>query len=142
VIRAVLDANVLVSGSPATDGPLAEILERWRLGAFEVVLSEYLLDEVEAAWSGPYWRSRLAPGRTATFLRILRSHGMIVPLSHRVEGVAAHWQDDPVLATALSGNATFIVTGDKELLRLRRFEGIEIVTPGDFVTRLDEAGAS
>jgi putative PIN family toxin of toxin-antitoxin system len=142
VIRAVLDTNVLVSGSPASEGPLAEILRRWRLGAFDLVLSEYILDEAVVAWSSPYWRSRLAPDRTATFLSILRSRGEIVPLKLHVEGVAAHWHDDPILATALNGNAKYIVTGDKELLRLRTFRQTEIVSPREFLTRLDEAGAS
>jgi predicted nucleic acid-binding protein len=42
--------------------------------------------------------------------------------------------DDWVLATALSGKAQCIVTGDKDLLVIARFENIDIISPNDFQT--------
>jgi predicted nucleic acid-binding protein len=72
----------------------------------------------------------------------LKSMSDIVPLTVTVSGAAAHMQDDVVLATALSGEASVIVTGDREFLQLRQYQGIDIISPRDFLTRLDEAGAS
>ena len=46
--------------------------------------------------------------------------------------------DNPILATALAGKADFIVTGDKrDLLSLKKFEGIPIVTARTLVEILD-----
>jgi len=49
MVRAVLDSNVIVSaftGNPARSAP-AEILTRWLLDEFELLVSEYILGEVE-----------------------------------------------------------------------------------------------
>jgi uncharacterized protein len=44
--------------------------------------------------------------------------------------------DDPILACALSAKADFIVSGDKDLLVLKEFEGIQIVTAAQALERL------
>jgi predicted nucleic acid-binding protein len=40
------------------------------------------------------------------------------------------------LACALEGNADFIISGDKHLLNLRNYQGIKMVTPGEFLESL------
>jgi len=42
-----------------------------------------------------------------------------------------------VLATALAGKADVIVTGDDDLLVLKRFRGIPIVSPRQFLELLN-----
>lgn len=42
-------------------------------------------------------------------------------------------EDDQILELAVNGNATYIVTGDADLLVLNPFRGIEIVTPAEFL---------
>ena len=45
-----------------------------------------------------------------------------------------------LLATALAGNADVIVTGDEDLLVLKKFRGIEILSPRQFLKLLDRTG--
>jgi putative PIN family toxin of toxin-antitoxin system len=45
-------------------------------------------------------------------------------------------KDDKFLSLAVSGGATYIVTGDKDLLALDPFQGIRILTPSDFLALL------
>ena len=40
--------------------------------------------------------------------------------------------DDRIIGTALGGDADFIITGDKDLLVLKKYKGIKIVTPREF----------
>jgi predicted nucleic acid-binding protein len=40
--------------------------------------------------------------------------------------------DDNILATAVTGNCECLVTGDKDLLVVKQFQGIDILSPGDF----------
>ncbi len=42
-------------------------------------------------------------------------------------------EDDRVLELAVNGNATYIVTGDADLLLLNPFRGVEIITPAEFL---------
>ncbi len=45
-------------------------------------------------------------------------------------------KDDKFLELALSGNADVIVTGDQDLLCLHRWRGIAILSPADFLVRV------
>ncbi|HEV2107585.1 MAG TPA: hypothetical protein VGR16_04930, partial [Thermomicrobiales bacterium] len=55
-----------------------------------------------------------------------------------VRGVAAHPEDDLVLAVAVSAAAAYLVTGDKQLQRIGVYHGVTIVSPRDFLTRLQQ----
>lgn len=44
--------------------------------------------------------------------------------------------DIKIIGTAVSGNAKFIITGDNDLLVLKRYGKIEIITPREFWNRL------
>jgi predicted nucleic acid-binding protein len=48
-------------------------------------------------------------------------------------------EDDAVLATARLARAGYLVTGDRGLLALGRYEGTEIFTPRRFLDILDAA---
>ena len=41
--------------------------------------------------------------------------------------------DNKVLECAKDGKADYIITSDNHLLRLKEFEGIKIVSPGEFL---------
>ena len=47
-------------------------------------------------------------------------------------------QDIMVLGTALGGNAKFIITGDDDLLVLKKYKTVEIISPREFWNRLRE----
>jgi predicted nucleic acid-binding protein len=49
-------------------------------------------------------------------------------------------EDNRVLECAVEGGADLIVTGDRAMLRLGRFEGVAIVSLRDFLTRLESPG--
>jgi uncharacterized protein len=46
-----------------------------------------------------------------------------------------HPPDDKFLSLAVSGNADLILTGDKDLLVLHPFRGIDILNPTDYLSR-------
>jgi putative PIN family toxin of toxin-antitoxin system len=142
MIRAVLDVNVLVSGFPAPTGIPAAIIDQWLDGTFELVVSEHILNGVRRAWERPYFQARYAVDRADRQLRLLPRRATQVLPAATVHGVAEHDEDDLVLATAVAGNADYLVTGDRALLRLGSFERIAIVSPRDFLEVLlkDESG--
>jgi uncharacterized protein len=41
--------------------------------------------------------------------------------------------DDNILAAAISGKCNCIITGDKDLLVLKQYEGVDIFSPRDFL---------
>ncbi len=138
MIRVVLDANVLVSGFPATSGLLAELINRWRDGQFSLVLSEHILNEVERAWTKPYWSARFSRGEVRRAVLLLWEKAEVIAVTTRVSDIATHPEDDVVLATASSGSVNYLVTGDKALLALSSHEDVRIVSPRAFVDVLQD----
>jgi len=139
VIRVVFDANVIVSGLFASDGPLAEIVDRWRIGHIRLIVWLHTLDEASRAWGKPCWRSRFSTGHARRALKLLREEADVIPITIIVTGVASHPEDDAVLATAVSGQAHFLVAADKALLNLGRVSDVTILSPRAFHEPLNQS---
>lgn len=126
----VLDTNVIVAALVAK-GLCHEVVVR-ALGSSTVVTCPALLDELEHTL-----RAKFTLGTAATaFLEQLRLRVHLVVPTPLAAPVSRDADDDLVLATAVAANASVIVTGDLDLLVLRSYRGIEIVTPRDFLGRL------
>lgn len=141
MIRVVLDANVIVGSFAATSGALSEIAGAWQSQRFHVVLSDHVLQEAEIAWKKPYWAQRYASDEIDRLVSIVRRRSEFVAPTPGVSGVATHEEDDLVIATAIAGNAAYLVTGDKELLRLKSYKTVSIVSPQEFLEILEAENA-
>jgi len=139
VISAVLDSNVLLSGIVGARRPRrapGELMRMWRAGVFDLVCSEPIVDEVARALRKPYFRRRLTEDQAGRAVALLRRRSLMTGITIEVAGVATHPEDDRILATAVSAGADYLVTGDSQLLRLRRFRTVRVVSPPAFVEQL------
>jgi putative PIN family toxin of toxin-antitoxin system len=140
VIRAVLDANVIVSGMvrfrTGQSAPSA-ILRAWVNDDFELLISDHIFDEVGRTLSKPYFRAKVDPNVLLDMLSALATFGTPVDDRAVVSGVATHPEDDRVLSAAVSALADFLVTGDRQLQRLEAIGECAIVSPHEFQTILD-----
>lgn len=139
MIRAVFDANTVASGLlrfRIGTSPPVQLLRAWTLGDFELLMSDLLIEEIIRTLSKPYFVAHVETDVVDTVLAALRHNATRVALDMTVAGVASHPEDDFVLAAAVSGNADFLVTGDKQLQRLGTFEHVKIISPRAFLTIL------
>lgn len=139
MIRAVLDANTIVSGMVrfhSGTSPPVLILQAWVREEFALLISDWLHDEVTRTLSKPYFQAHVEPEVLDTVTTALQDVAISVPISINVIGLATHPEDDLVLATARSAGADYLVTGDKQLQRLVNVGGVAIVSPREFLTRL------
>ena len=131
--RVVLDANVLAPGFVGTTSAAARLIDLWRAGNYELIVSEHLLGEVERAFADPYYAARASAEQAVRILALLREEAVVTPLSVDVSGVATHPEDDLVLATGLSGMADYLATRDKQLLKLGSHQELAILHPADLL---------
>jgi uncharacterized protein len=136
VITAVLDANVLLSGFVHEHGVPGQLLLAWIGRVYRLVISEAILVEVTRGFQKRYFQQRLTPERISNNLALLRRRALLAPITAQVEGVATHPEDDLVLAAAVSAQADYLVTGDDQLLKLGRYQGVQIVSPRTFLNAL------
>jgi len=138
VIRAVLDANVFVSAAVRPEGPPGQIIARFlRDGAFEIVMSQAILHEVLRVLTYPKVRKYIRPGLDAELWFediVILSH--LVAGEHEIEGASRDPDDDKYIAAAIEGRAGFVVAGDADLLDLKEYDGIRIVSPRVFLDLL------
>jgi len=140
VIVAVLDTNVLASGVAGitlSEGTPGELLRRWRATTFTLVVSEPILTELLRTFTNPYFSRRLSPAEIEAALARVHTEAHIQPITAHVSGVAPHPQDDLILATALSAQAPYLVTGDKPLLERGAYHGTRLLSPRQFLDLLD-----
>ena len=140
MIRAVFDTNILATAASARTGPLATLREWWTDGLVEIVTSSHILGELERTLTKPYFASRLDAETHERFLAIVRS-AVMTAITTPVPTVASSDDDNLVLATAESAGVSYLVTGDAELLRLRRYNAVTIVSAREFVEMIQLDGS-
>jgi putative PIN family toxin of toxin-antitoxin system len=143
LIVAVLDTNVLVSALCLPGSLPAELLRRWLVREYVLLLSEHILAELADVLRRPkiVRRFGITEEKAQAFVEILRDLAQIVPGMLTVEAVRDDPKDNPVVACALEGNANFLVSGDRHLKNLGQYEAVRIISPAEFRAVLVDAEA-
>ena len=131
-MKVVLDTNVLVSGILFT-GPPHQILLAWSQARFELVFTSDIHEEyrrVAAELQRQFPRVDLT---AALDLVLVNAHAFP---SAALEGrICADPDDDKFLACAVVSGAGTIVSGDRHLLSVSGYRGIEVLRPRAFLER-------
>jgi len=129
MLRVVIDANVFVSivlGGKVTN----KICELLIANEFKLVYSTELFNELKYVLSRKDFEfNQPQIDRILTFIE---TKGELV-FSNETIDICRDPKDNPVLECAVAGKADFIVTGDKDLLVLKSFRKIPIITPRKFL---------
>jgi len=126
-MRVFLDTNVLVSAL-ATRGLCADVL-REVLTSHQLVVSAPLFTELKRVLRQKLQiPAELIDDTTA----VLQQDAYLATPSTFPDIKIRDKDDFMILSSALNGNADLLVTGDKELLNLRKVEDMEIVSPRGF----------
>ena len=128
----LLDTNVLISAILFGGVPRA-LLRIAIQGRVRLITSPRLLDELEELLREKFDFSHAAAAETRYEFEFLAE--VVEPTE--IPNVCRDPDDDEVLAAAVAGGAAAIVTGDRDLLDLGGYLGIEIVAPAAYIERLD-----
>ena len=126
-MKIVLDANVIIAAFAARG--LCESVMEVCLSEHEIVLSDHLFDEI---LRNLRLKIKLPTNIVDNIGKFLREHANIsipIPLE---SDVCRDPDDIKILGLAVASNADYIVTGDKDLLVLKSFQGIPILNPRSF----------
>ena len=133
-MRAVTDTNVVVSGL-LWPSPSRQVLDRARLGTIELFTSPSLLLELEDVLRRDKLAGRLKlVGSTPRKLLLSYSTLARIVVPQEISPVIEQDpDDDAVLACAVAARAEAIISGDRHLLSLGRFQAIRIITAAEAV---------
>jgi len=131
-MRIVLDTNVFISGIFFT-GPPYEILKAWRDGRVQLLISPSILDEYRRIATELALRFRDVDLKAFLDLLTVQAEIVLAPTLPAV--IRDDPSDDKFLEAAVAGKASYVISGDKHLLKLSEFQGIQILKPRDFAQR-------
>ena len=131
--KLVVDTNVLLS-SFISAGPPRIIVNRIRDRLDLLCLSSAILEEYLTVLQ----RAGISEHLLASLFSLLHDpdHVLLVAPSRRVQVIRDDPSDDMFLECAIEAHADYVVSGDRHLRRLRSFQGIEIIPPREYLSRL------
>ena len=136
MIRAVLDTNVLLSAL-LFGGRLERLHRAWRAGRFRLVMSRETTEELLRVMAYPKFRLTHAE---ITFLfdtELLPYADVIeLPASKSKQRWSRDPEDDKFIRCAEAGKCTRLITGDDDLLTLKRVGKVVILSPAEYLGAL------
>jgi putative PIN family toxin of toxin-antitoxin system len=126
-MRVFLDTNVIASAT-ATRGLCADVL-RTVIEFHELVVSEHLIEEIRRILRDKFGASAELVADVVWLLRQDTIAAEVLPLADLPLKDPA---DRAIVSSAINGSAEVLITGDKEVLGLRRGGPLEILTPRQF----------
>lgn len=134
-MRVVLDVNVLVSALLSADGAPARIVFAWLNGAFELVVSPKLLDELERVLAYPKIRRRIPADDANRFVRLIGEQAIHMADPAGPPPVRSPDRGDDYLIGLAAAAEALLVSGDGHLITL--VSEAPIQTPTQFLDALD-----
>ncbi len=125
-MKVFLDTNVLASAL-TTRGLCAELFEVV-LQSHELLISESVFKELERILPGKLGQSASI---TEEFVAFLHDEAFLVKGEQPFPSLP-DTDDEPIVASALAGQAHVFVTGDKALLKLQQVMNLPLLSPRQF----------
>lgn len=126
-MKLVLDSNVIVSAF-ATRGICTSLFEVLIISD-EIIISEDILREVSRILRT---KMKMPKKDVSQITEYLRENTQVMQYMPLEKQICRDEDDDKILALAISNNAKIIITGDKDLLVLKKYKEISILSPKEF----------
>lgn len=135
--RVVLDTNTVLSALVFSRGRLGVLREAWQHARCQPLVSRVTVAELVRVLTYP--KFRLDPEQQRELLGDYVTHGSVIRMPARLPRtpVCRDPSDVPFLQLALVAKADFLVTGDGDLLALAARFARPIVTPDQFLKRIE-----
>lgn len=117
-MRAVLDVNVLVAAILSPTGSSATVLRRWLEGAYDLVVSPKLLEELERTLGYRKIRERVTSEDAGELIELLRRNAEVRNDPTNEPPVRSDDPDDDYLISLAVDARAVLVSGDRHLLDL------------------------
>ncbi len=126
-MKILFDTNVIISGF-ISRGYTYDVIKD-AIFRHEVYYTDYLLTEINESLSKKF---PLSDEAVNYIIRTIRRHFIKGKTAETTEDICRDSKDNQVLADAANNDIDVIITGDKDLLVLKKYKGIKIIIPKDY----------
>ncbi|MBD2569455.1 putative toxin-antitoxin system toxin component, PIN family [Anabaena lutea] len=135
--RIVIDTNCFVSRL-LTPNSITSQAVRYAFDFHHILVSSDTLTELEMVLSRKKFDNYVSLEERQKFILYLKNLTEIIDVVNHVE-VCRDPIDDKFLSLAIAGNANLIITGDEDLLVLKSYQKIPILSPKDLLAQTDKS---
>jgi putative PIN family toxin of toxin-antitoxin system len=130
LIRVTPDTNVLVSAL-FHDGNERGIIQAAIRGRVRLILSMEIIDELIRVLEKKF---NADPELTRDYVLRLSEHSDIVMARRLSSALVRDREDAKIIECAHSGHSDYIISGDRDLLSLKRYQQTKIVSPSELLS--------
>lgn len=139
MLKVVLDTNQFISGLIQPKGPSAQLFHAWRKSFYILITCREIIREFEQAIQYPHIikKYKLPKKEIESTINLIQNESVVLHDIPDINVIKEDPDDNMVLACALEAKAQYIVSGDKHLLDLGKYQDTKIITARDFLKILD-----
>jgi putative PIN family toxin of toxin-antitoxin system len=130
-VRIVLDTNIFISAFFWGGNP-RKIIERIIGGVDSLYITDEILNEIAQVLARP--KFNLDKSSIVCLINAIKEISVCIAAKGEVKGICRDSKDDMILECGWCCAADYIITGDDDLLSLKIFRGIEIITANHYVS--------
>lgn len=135
MMRIVADTNVFISGIFWEGNFSSKVINLWRNRKIDLVSSIPIVEELTKNLKG--FKIEMDEESVQEWKNMILENAMLVEPEEKFDIVKDDTDDNKFIEAAVEGKASYIVTQDNHLLKIKELRGIEILTPQEFLSRLD-----
>ena len=126
-MKIVLDSNVIIAAF--TSRGLCNSIFELCIEKYKITISTYILDEVSNILGKKF---NIPQNKISEILFYLKEFCTLENYKKIDEQISRDNDDDEIISLALDNSVNYIITGDKDLLILKKYKSIKFVTPREF----------
>ncbi len=115
-------------------GPPEECLDLSMEGIIINFITKPIIEELIAVMDYP--KFKFEEKEKEQFLEVLLANSVLVEPKENINIIKQDLDDNKFLECAVEAHADYIISGDRHLVKLQRFRGIDIVSPREFLSEL------
>jgi len=135
-MKLVLDTNIFISAF-YWGGNSQKIIDRIITGLDELYVSGKILEELSEVMARPKFKTEQET--IDKYIEAIEKNSKKVFTEGKLKGVCRDKDDDDKIECGIICNADCIITGDDDLLVLGNYKTIKIITPGEYLTLINDA---
>ena len=129
-VHVVVDSNIFISAFHFGGNP-ERILTLANHGVIKLFISEFILDEVKRILLDKFNWSKQQVQKFA--IKPMLEIATLIEPDINLDVIPEDEDDNHIISCAVSAKADFLVSGDKHILRLKKYKTIKIVNSSDFL---------
>ena len=134
-MKVILDTNIYISGLIFPDSNPDKILKYAQQGKIKVYCSPFILEEIKKVLVIKFGYSEKMAEK---FIEEILKFVEIIKPKIKLSMIKEKDDDNRILEAAVTAKADFLISGDKKhILPLKKFKGIKIVKPAEFLEKFN-----